>query len=575
MERDVARPAPSNGDAATASPSLDPAGGYTVVARRYRPQRFEEVVGQDHVVQALRNAITMNRVTHAYLFSGTRGVGKTSIARIFAKCLNCVQGPTVDPCGVCDICQSIAVGQDVDVIEIDGASNNGVEAVRELRQNAGLRPSRARFKIYYIDEVHMLSTGAFNALLKTLEEPPEHVKFFFATTEPNKIPITVLSRCQRYDFAGISPEQIVETLSEICAREGVVADAAGLRAVARRAGGSMRDAQSLLEQLFSYGGKTLTVELIHQALGIAPDDRVLDLIDAMADGDSAKGLQLLDSAVNGGVQPVELLNGAMEFLRDVMVAATGGDVPPLAASPGQMDRINALAKRWSFVSVLAALQILSEARSRLRGNPHGRLVVELAVCRVARLEDLTEIGTLIERLEAIERGDPGPSAKKKRTDAEPRGDAPPVTAAPTTPEPVVSAEPLACDDVLRAWPQFLTSPALGIRLASLFSQVRPTAVEPPHRVVIALPHRYNYIAEECENHEVRTKVESALAAALGRVARFRFDRSAEPEAAEPARPSPATNMQELAADPLVQRLVELFEARKVRVEVDDDGQASP
>ena len=186
----------------TATPS------YTVVARRYRPQQFDDVVGQDHVVQSLKNAIRLNRIAQAYLFCGTRGVGKTSMARIFAKCLNCVKGPTETPCQTCDICQAITVGQDVDVIEIDGASNNGVEQVRELRQHASLRPSRARYKIYYIDEVHMLSTGAFNALLKTLEEPPPHVKFLFATTEANKIPITVLSRCQRYDFAGITPEAI-------------------------------------------------------------------------------------------------------------------------------------------------------------------------------------------------------------------------------------------------------------------------------------------------------------------------------------------------------------------------------
>src|SRR5262249_51682885 len=241
-------------------------------ARRYRPQRFEDVVGQDHVVQALRNAILMNRVTHAYLFSGTRGVGKTSVARIFAKCLNCVQGPTVEPCLACDSCQAIAVGQDVDVIEIDGASNNGVEAVRELRQNAGLRPSRARFKIYYIDEVHMLSTAAFNALLKTLEEPPEHVKFFFATTEPGKTPITDPSRWQRYDFAGTAPGAIVDSLAEICAREAVEADREALQIVARRAGGSMRDAQSLLEQLLASGGGRLTADLVHRALGTAPDD---------------------------------------------------------------------------------------------------------------------------------------------------------------------------------------------------------------------------------------------------------------------------------------------------------------
>ncbi len=209
------------GDRSLARPSTEP---YTVVAHRYRPQRFEDVVGQDHVVRALRNAIRLNRIAQAYLFCGTRGVGKTTMARIFAKCLNCVKGPTEEPCQVCDICQSIAQGQDVDVIEIDGASNNGVEQVRELRQNAGLRPSRARFKIYYIDEVHMLSTGAFNALLKTLEEPPPHVKFFFATTEANKIPITVLSRCQRFDLAGITPDVIGKTLAEICALEGVAAE---------------------------------------------------------------------------------------------------------------------------------------------------------------------------------------------------------------------------------------------------------------------------------------------------------------------------------------------------------------
>ena len=267
---------------------------YTVVARRYRPQRFEDVVGQDHVVRALRNAIRLNRIAQAYLFCGTRGVGKTSMARIFAKCLNCVQGPTEEPCQTCDICQAIASGQDVDVIEIDGASNNGVEQVRELRQNAALRPSRARYKIYYIDEVHMLSTGAFNALLKTLEEPPPHVKFFFATTEANKIPITVLSRCQRYDFAGITPEVIAMTLGEICEQEQVEAEPEALQVVARRAGGSLRDAQSLLDRLLASGSPRLTVEVVHGLLGTASDERLLAMLEALADHDPAAALRLLD-----------------------------------------------------------------------------------------------------------------------------------------------------------------------------------------------------------------------------------------------------------------------------------------
>ncbi len=366
------------------------------------------MVGQDHVVQALRNAIKHDRVAQAYVFSGTRGVGKTSMARIFAKCLNCVKGPTTEPCNECDICQAISAGQDVDVIEIDGASNNGVESVRELRQNAGLRPSRCRYKIYYIDEVHMLSTGAFNALLKTLEEPPEHVKFFFATTEPNKIPITVLSRCQKFDFAGIRPEQITETLAAICEREGVPADPEALQVLARRAGGSMRDAQSLLEQLLSSSDR-LTADVVHSALGLAPDERVLDLIDALADGSADRALTLLDQAVNGGVQPVDLLSESLEFLRDVMVLAAGAPASMLNTPPAVRERLQKVAQRWPIDSILAALQILAEYRGRLRGSPHGRLLVELALCRVARLEDLADLGDLVARLS----GGDGPAQKKK------------------------------------------------------------------------------------------------------------------------------------------------------------------
>src|SRR5947208_11839019 len=217
---------------------------YTVVARRYRPRQFADLIGQEPVAQALRNALTSDRVAHAYLCTGARGVGKTSTARILAKALNCVHGPTTTPCGECEMCRAIASGDDVDVLEIDGASNRGIDEVREIRQNVQFRPSRARYKVYIIDEVHMLTAPAFNALLKTLEEPPPHVKFIFATTEASKIPITILSRCQRFDFAGIHLPSIVERLKQIVAAEGVSAEPKALALLARRANGSMRDSQS-------------------------------------------------------------------------------------------------------------------------------------------------------------------------------------------------------------------------------------------------------------------------------------------------------------------------------------------
>ncbi|MGE3818410.1 MAG: DNA polymerase III subunit gamma/tau [Isosphaeraceae bacterium] len=577
----------------TASSNMEPAApsvstdGYTVIARRYRPQRFEEVVGQDHVVQSLRNAIRLNRVTHAYVFSGTRGVGKTSVARIFAKCLNCVEGPTETPCLKCDVCRMIALGQDVDVIEIDGASNNGVEAVRELRQNAGLRPSRARFKIYYIDEVHMLSTGAFNALLKILEEPPAHVKFFFATTEPNKIPVTVLSRCQRYDFAGITPEQVVETLAEICQRENVDAEPDALRAVARRAGGSMRDAQSLLEQLLSGGGDTLTVEVVHRRLGTASDERLLDLIDALADKDAAAALRQLDASASEGVQPTDVLNGLLEFLRDQMVLSAGADTVLLAATPRQKPRLEAVAKRWPLDSILAALQILAEARGRMRGSPHGRLLLELALVRVAQLENLGEISELITRLSALESGSiPSQSSLKKKSSP----DAPPLTPRtsneapeptppsfdrashpPPTPVETPAPPPLDLAAVRQVWPTLIRK--IGVRLGVPLTQVdRFLAISGPNVLVIRLPSGYNGPIRECDTPEAVARIQEILSGLLRSPVALRFeDSEVEHEREDTSRESSASRREELETDPLVRKVVELFEARPLHLEYEDES----
>src|SRR5438132_4555839 len=256
------------------TPSTARPENYTVLARRYSPQQFQDIIVQEHVAQALVNALQSNRVAHAYLFTGVRGVGKTSAARILAKALNCEKGPTTTPCDACARCKSIAAGDDVDVLEIDGASNRGIDEVREIRGNVQYRPASSRYKIYIIDEVHMLTAPAFNALLKTLEEPPPHVKFIFCTTEADKIPITVLSRCQRFDFAPIEMRSIVERLQHICATERVEAEPEALQIVARRAAGSMRDSQSLLEQLLSFGGQRITVADVHSLLATAHSARL-------------------------------------------------------------------------------------------------------------------------------------------------------------------------------------------------------------------------------------------------------------------------------------------------------------
>jgi DNA polymerase-3 subunit gamma/tau len=617
---------------------------YTVVARRYRPQRFEDVVGQDHVVQALRNAIRLNRLAQAYLFCGTRGVGKTSMARIFAKCLNCASGPTESPCQVCDICEAIAAGQDVDVIEIDGASNNGVEQVRELRQNASLRPSRSRFKIYYIDEVHMLSTAAFNALLKTLEEPPSHVKFFFATTEANKIPITVLSRCQRYDFAGITPDAIVTNLKEICSREQVEAEPEALHVVARRAGGSMRDAQSLLEHLLASGSQRLSVEVVHALLGTPSDERLMAVVEALADHDPGAALALLDQASSEGVQPADLLAGVLEFLRDALVLSVGAGSTLLAIGPRQKPRLQAIVERWSTDAILAALQILAEARARMRGVSHGRLLVELALVRVARLENLTELSDLVERLAALEGGARlGRKAvargeKKKLSPADPvtvHESAAPETASPFLPErftdralpedfatrspammegqeargviestmegdrgaqpgssllsgisaarvgepapdrdqgvagPVESADgtklpPLELEAVRRVWPDLVrkVGGGLGVRLVS----AEAIGVEASDILVIAAKPGYNSLADACATDEARERIGQCLQRLLHRHVGVRYQLSAASEQANP-RPSHVEDRRPegLEADPIVQKVIELFEARELKV----------
>jgi len=373
---------------------------YEVVARRYRPQLFEELIGQQQVTRALGNAIATNRVGHAYLFTGARGVGKTSAARIFAKALNCVSGPTATPCNKCDACGAIATGDDVDVLEIDGASNRGIDEIRQLRSNVAVRPSRSRFKIYVIDEVHMLTKEAFNALLKTLEEPPEHVKFIFCTTDPEKIPITVLSRCQRFDFAPVETAEILNRLREITVAEGATAEDEALELIARRAAGSMRDSQSLLEQLLAFAGKQVAVDDVHAMLGTARSSQIQQIVAELGNRNSAAALAALDAAIAEGVDVGQLIEQLLGHMRDLMVMAVDGSTELLLHnSRSDASSLAETAKRWGIESMLAAMQILDQTMVRLRQSLHARVLAEMALVRIANLEDLDDLAHIISQLQ--------------------------------------------------------------------------------------------------------------------------------------------------------------------------------
>lgn len=570
----------------SAAPPLtsDRPGEYVVVARRYRPQTFEELVGQQHVAQALAGAIASQRVGHAYLFTGARGVGKTSAARILAKALNCVHGPTSTPCNQCDICQAISTGDDVDVLEIDGASNRGIDEMRSLRQNVNVRPSRSRFKIYIIDEVHMLTKEAFNALLKTLEEPPEHVKFIFCTTEPEKIPITILSRCQRFDFAGIQTRSIAERLQQIVEAEGVEAEPAALEAIARRAAGSMRDSQSLLEQLLAFGGQKLSLDDVHRMLGTAGDRRLVELAGHLVARDAPAALVDLDRALFEGVDVGPLLDQLLGYFRDVMIAAAGGPAElMLYSSPADQPAVAEAGKQLGLETVLAVMQILDHTLSRLRYSSHGRILAELALLRICRLENLESISNLIGQLKggatatpsrptqrsaAVGSAHPTPApppsagvdVKKKSVSPEEPSDAAPI--------PPAAAATFDTARVLALWPQVLAE--LGDLLAEMARSSEDVAISAPNRLVVRFRERYTSCKAFCERPENHAKLERALSAAMGANVRVEFALVADAAQADAGPPkrfvTPQQRLAEKAEHPLVRRAGELFGAYPVRVE---------
>ncbi len=384
---------------------------YTVLARKYRSANFDELVGQEHIAKTLKKAIETGRIAHAYLFCGTRGTGKTSTARILAKALNCQKsdGPTPDPCGKCDSCQAIARGDDIDVIEIDAASNTGVDNVREIIENAQYRPARSRFKVYIIDEVHMLSKSAFNALLKTLEEPPSHVKFILATTEPEKVLPTILSRCQRFDFRNIPSREIAGHLKEICKKEKISAEEDALAMVAKAGAGSMRDALSLLDRLLSMGDKMLTAEGVEEMLGLPRAQLVAELVDSIGSGDATQTLQRADAMFNSGLSADALIAALSDHLRNLLIARTCGKESGLLNVPGFSEsELAEQAAKFDPATLSQDIAILEELRRNMRQNQTGRAMLDATLVRLALAEQFSSI----EQLLASPRAAPSVEQKK-------------------------------------------------------------------------------------------------------------------------------------------------------------------
>src|SRR5450432_150631 len=575
---------------------------YLVLARKYRPQRFADLVGQEHVARTLTNAILKDRVHHAFLFTGARGVGKTSAARILAKALCCDKGPTPEPCGVCEMCEEIAAGRSVDIIEIDAASNTKVEETKSVLEGVRYAPARARCKVYIIDEVHMLSSHSFNALLKTLEEPPPHVIFIFATTEAHKIPVTILSRCQRFDFKLISTVRLTAHLTNVLAQEKIAADEEAVRVIARQAAGSVRDGLSLLDQVIAYvGAETLTRSIVAEVLGIADRRLFVELAGFILARDAGQALRALARAADGGIDLGQLARAFLGFLRDLEIVSRVTDAQDLVdATPDELREVQALVTQGP----TGVYPVLFERWARLVDDASKsqtpRLLIEMATVDLCAAEPLLPIGDLLDRLDDLEArlagsgaplpragGSGGPSAAPpSRPSAPPAAagprswaspapaasrptDAPPATSAPakSSPASAAAARIVKSGSPGEAWRAVMSffetkSASLAARLAAA-----DVAVFGGGNLTLVVAERF--AADGIE--KARADIEKAAGEALGEPVRLTVTVGAAPGRPAVLRSEVSNDLDAAAADrksretearqhPIIQKAQDVFNA---------------
>jgi len=468
---------------------------YVALYRKWRSQNFDEVIGQEPIIQTLKNAIKNNRLAHAYLFSGPRGTGKTSVARILAKALNCKDGPTTKPCGTCDRCTKIRDGHSVDVIEIDAASNRGIDEIRDLREKVRYAPIEGRYKVYIIDEVHMLTSEAFNALLKTLEEPPSHTIFVLATTEPQKVPATISSRCQRLDFSRIPLKLVVGHLRDVAKGEGFSIEDEALNIVARTSEGSMRDGISLLDQLVSFCGKKISKDDVIMVLGTADEEFLFSMVEAISSGDAAAALSLVEKAVADGRSIPQITRDVVGHIRYILLAKMGIK-SIIDLTKEYMERLKADADRFGVDRLKELIKIFSKAELDMKWHPHGRLVLEVAVVEAASGKEEVRV-------------EPQPKVEHK---PEPK----PVPKSTSKPEVVSSGGSDLLFRIKENWDKALQS----VKAKSLSGFVSmhegiPLRISDSGKLVIAFKKGFSFHKERLEEASNRNVVEASIEEVIG------------------------------------------------------------